>query len=97
MDIAVDETVKTASGFKPHIALLSTTGDLFICNLLAFEQPTLFWIRKISNLDNFFRLFYDKGQCAVLYANNNVNYINIHVWPDYFTAQSFALCMGSRK
>jgi hypothetical protein len=90
IDIAVDESRKTAKGFRPYIACLSTEGNLFVSNIFAFDKPTLFLTKKIPNHQQAFRLFYDKSQCAVLYKaipevqRNCTNYTDFLVWPDNF-------------
>lgn len=89
IDIAVDNTVKTKRGFKPHIACINSNYELFVGDLLSFAQPTLFFVKKmphpLNNYTNnyFFRLFYDNGQCIVIYKNMiNRDYENVLIIPD---------------
>jgi hypothetical protein len=83
-DIDVDETVKTKTGFMPHIGLLAKNGDVYLTNLLMGEMPTLLYIGTLNNPDNIFRFFYDKGQCAVVYRDAHNCYDTFHVWHSNF-------------
>jgi hypothetical protein len=96
IDIDVDETIKTKTGFMPHIGLLAKNGDVYLTNLLMGEMPTLLYTGTLNNPDNIFRFFYDKGQCAVVYCDafrfgqsvvygdaNNC-YDTFHVWHSNF-------------
>ena len=60
-DIAVD------NHGKQSIACLTTTGDLFVSRLLEFGQPTLLLVKTFDDHENIRGIFYDKGECGVLY------------------------------
>jgi hypothetical protein len=85
-DIAVDNSVKTAKGFKPHIACLTVKGELLVGHLLAFKQPTIFSIKLLSNYEDVEKLFYDKGECGVLYnsTERGIQYSYFVTLPDNF-------------
>lgn len=80
-DIAVDNSVKTEKGFKPHIACLTVDGELFVGDLLSFTQPMLFLLKQIPNHGDAFRLFYDQGKCGVLYKKKEGIYSDFLIWP----------------
>lgn len=84
-DIAVDNTIRTKSGFKHHIALLKDSYtaseekryELFVCDLLSFQKITLFLIQTISinnssksKINYITKLFYDKSRCGISYYEN---------------------------
>ena len=100
-DIAVDASVQTPAGFKPHIACLTRTGKLFVANMLAFAKPTLLLVREeIPYPALASALFYDRGNLAVLYQNrSNPNpaspwWTDFLVWHDNFGALWLKKKMG---
>lgn len=82
-DIAVDDSYRTEAGFRPRIAYLTTQGELFVMDFTcAFNKPTPIFNKKLKNPACIFRLFYDKGELAVLYRIRVNLYTDFKVWPD---------------
>jgi hypothetical protein len=68
-DIAVDDGRPEKHDFHSYISCLSNEGDVFVCHLLSFEKPTLFWITKVPKPEHVFRFLYNNGFCQVLYKD----------------------------
>lgn len=82
-DIAVDDSYRTQSGFRPRIAYLTRQGELFVMDLTcAFNKPTAIFNKQLKHPENIFRLFYDKGELAVFYRIRVNLYTDFKVWPD---------------
>jgi hypothetical protein len=92
-DIAVDNSRKTEKGFKPYVACLAESGELFVAHMLAFEKPTLFLTQVIPNVTSAFRLFYDHGVCKVAYMEGG-QYGNFLMWPDNMAIHYLRKAMG---
>ena len=81
-DIAVDNSYQTATGFKPRIAYVNNAGDVFVTDLKEFKKPTMLFNTKLEKPEKIFRLFYDKGQLAVLYRDDEGFFGDFIVWQD---------------
>jgi hypothetical protein len=87
LDIAVDNSCITASGFRPRIAYVTTHGEVFSTSISEFKESKMFLSKTVPNPEKIFRLFYDKGQLGIVYRYNN-RYENFLTWPDNLGPQS---------
>lgn len=79
MDIAVDNSYETASGFRPRFAYITSAGHIFTTSISEFEKSKTFLSAMVSAYPPgiLFELFYDKGNLAVQYRE--------HKWPHTYT------------
>jgi hypothetical protein len=82
-DIAVDNSYQTKkTGFKPRIAYVNDGGEVFVTDLTEFGNSiTMMHHSTVESPSTIFRLFYDKGQLAVLHCTEE-GYGDFIVWPD---------------
>src|SRR5581483_442339 len=78
-DIAIDNTVVTAKGFHPKVALLTHEGDIYITHLCAHERIVLYHVAK-CDLANHHRFYYHNNKIIISYQNGD----NIIELPDNF-------------
>jgi hypothetical protein len=73
LDIAVDASHKTSTGFKPRIALLNKNGEVFVTDFsLPSKKITLFLTSKIDIKKGVsYSILYDKSKIAVMKRRGN--------------------------
>ncbi|RTL07227.1 hypothetical protein EKK58_03565 [Candidatus Dependentiae bacterium] len=75
IDFTQDTAHKTLKGFYPHWAFLTEEGEIFFCNFLSgLKQTTLFYftqVEKPRQNEKLDKVYYNYGQCGVLYALKN--------------------------
>lgn len=81
-DIAVDDTYRTADGVRTHLAYVTNKGEVFVIDLGSFVNSTPMLNTVLHNAGEIQRLFYDKGQLAVLYRDGRGKFGDFIVWPD---------------
>lgn len=80
-DIAVDNSVKSKTGFMPHIALLAESGDLYVTDL-SLPGAVLHCVGK-PNVNYAGKLVYDEGNCSVIHKNSlNNTWFGMSTYPD---------------
>ncbi len=81
-DIAVDDSYRTKTGLRLRIAYITNKGEVFVMDLSLFKKPTPLLNMIVASPENVFRLFYDKGELAVLCRDKFGTYQNFVRWPD---------------
>src|SRR5581483_7619805 len=84
LDIAADETYQCKSGLRPKIALIDTTGKLFITDLTQKNQrQKLYCIYTAKSISSLCRLTYYDGICGIIFHNR---YEQMYDCFDFITA-----------
>lgn len=81
-DIAVDDSYRTEDGKRTHLAYVTNEGEVFVIDLGSFVNSTPMLNTVLSAAADIFRLFYDKGQLAVLYRDKHRKFSDFIVWSD---------------
>lgn len=81
-DIAVDDTCRTVDGIRPRIAYVTKKGEVFVMDFRFFKKPIPFYNTTVTNPETAFRLFYDKGELALLHRNQKGEFQDFVRWPD---------------
>ncbi len=87
-DIAVDQEVKTPSGFRHRFVCLNKESEVFVCDYLEFKTPILLLagtIKPRNTQDKPFRLLYDNHHYALIYCKSQeYKMTDVFVHPDNF-------------
>lgn len=81
-DIAVDDACRTPDGVRRRIAYITSKGEVFVMDFGCFKKPAPLLNKVVERAASVFRLFYDKGELAVLYADKQNRYQDFVRWPD---------------